>query len=64
MEAEYLNLLVCPECMGVIAEEGKNKLTCTRCGKTYPVIEDIPILLKEKEAMDVFYSLFPDKQPR
>ncbi len=62
MKSEYLNLLICPECGGMLAEEGKNKLVCEECGRKYPVIDGLPVLLEEKEAINVFYSSFDNKQ--
>jgi uncharacterized protein YbaR (Trm112 family) len=41
---ELLEILVCPDCRGDV--EMKNEfIVCTKCGKRYPVREDIPIML-------------------
>jgi len=41
---ELLDILACPACKaGVRLEE--NKIICTRCGRRYPIKDDIPIML-------------------
>jgi uncharacterized protein YbaR (Trm112 family) len=49
---EFAKLVVCPVCRQSLAaeREGENVafLRCTGCGKRYPVIDGIPILLAER----------------
>lgn len=62
MKSEHLKFLVCPECKGRLNIDGKNMLVCAECGRKYPVIDGLPVLLEEKEAMNVFYSSLNNKQ--
>ncbi|HID47512.1 MAG TPA: Trm112 family protein [Methanothermococcus okinawensis] len=44
----YLDILQCPSCGGDLEFlEYENKLLCKRCGESYPIVEDIPVLLKK-----------------
>ncbi len=45
---DFLHILACPICKGELlqAEDGSS-LHCRTCGKDYPIIEGIPILLPE-----------------
>jgi uncharacterized protein YbaR (Trm112 family) len=47
---QMLDLLACPACLGSfrIATAG---LVCTACGRTYPVIDGIPILLVDRATL-------------
>jgi uncharacterized protein YbaR (Trm112 family) len=46
LNRELLKILCCPKCKGDLAyEEQKQTLTCVKCGKVYPVKNDIPIML-------------------
>lgn len=46
---ELLDILACPLCKSdVIYDEGKDKIICVKCGKAYPVKEEIPIMLIEE----------------
>lgn len=44
---ELLQILVCAECHGSLAEVGE-ELVCDRCGLRYPVRDGIPIMLPEE----------------
>lgn len=44
---ELLNILVCPKCKGEL-EEGKENLTCRKCLLSYPIKDDIPVMLIEE----------------
>lgn len=46
---ELLEVLACPACddRPPLAEEGEF-LVCTKCGRKYPVVDDIPHLLVEE----------------
>lgn len=46
MKNKILNYLCCPDCKGKLKLE-KNRLVCTRCGKYYRIINDIPLLMQE-----------------
>jgi hypothetical protein len=47
LEAEFLEILACPECKAPVEQE-EDRLVCTACGKRYPVREGIPIMLVEE----------------
>jgi len=44
LPAELLEILACPACKAPVRQEG-NRIVCTRCGRRYPIEDDIPILL-------------------
>ncbi|AEH07452.1 Trm112 family protein [Methanothermococcus okinawensis] len=47
----YLHILQCPFCRGdleLIEENGNKKLICRRCKKTFKIVDNIPILLKDE----------------
>ncbi|HIQ32341.1 MAG TPA: Trm112 family protein [Methanothermococcus okinawensis] len=47
---EYLEILQCPACGGdleLLEEKMEYKLQCKRCGESYPIVDDIPILLRK-----------------
>lgn len=39
--------LACPVCLGTFAME-TTQLVCTQCGRTYPVIDGIPVLIPNR----------------
>ncbi|MFA7405797.1 MAG: Trm112 family protein [Pelobacteraceae bacterium] len=46
---ELLQILACPICKGELAQsEDGSSLHCTPCNRDYPVIDGIPVLLKEQ----------------
>jgi 2-polyprenyl-3-methyl-5-hydroxy-6-metoxy-1,4-benzoquinol methylase len=51
----YLSFLACPDCRGNLSEKSR-KLTCQSCGSTYPIVNNIPILLSGSMAGDVKLS--------
>ena len=44
LPSELLEILACPACKAPVRQEG-NRIVCTRCGRRYPIEDDIPILL-------------------
>jgi len=48
-DARLLEILRCPACHGEIrpVDEGRG-LECGRCGRVYPVRDDIPVMLVEE----------------
>lgn len=57
IDKELLNILACPLCKTGVRLDG-DRLVCTKCGRRYPIKDDIPVMLveeaevpgKEKEA--------------
>jgi hypothetical protein len=43
-------LLACPACLGSLRAE-TSRLVCTACGRAYPVVDGIPVLIAERAAM-------------
>jgi hypothetical protein len=51
IDSKLLDLLACPVCREDLEYDAKNeKLTCTACGKIYPVVNGIPVLIVEETA--------------
>ena len=52
IDTEYLEILRCPHCTGEgggeLAEARQDWLVCTDCGRNYPVVQDIPVMLPEE----------------
>ena len=47
MRAEDLRWVVCPMCHGALVLEGEG-IRCAECGRQYPVVDGIPVLLSER----------------
>ena len=47
VDKELLEILACPLCKTEVRLEGE-KIVCTRCGRRYPIKDDIPIMLVEE----------------
>ncbi|MBW2473987.1 MAG: Trm112 family protein [Deltaproteobacteria bacterium] len=46
LSKDLLEILVCPQCKGVIVPDEKHeKLICQACKLAYPVRDDIPVML-------------------
>ena len=49
IDKELLALLACPACHGDVQLESKTaqapKIICTRCQRSYPIVDGIPVLL-------------------
>lgn len=41
---ELLDILACPLCKTAVRLEG-DRIICTKCGRQYPIRDDIPIML-------------------
>lgn len=49
LDAKLLEILACPICKAKVDyDEAAQKLTCTKCGRKYPVREGIPIMLESE----------------
>ncbi|MHB9133084.1 MAG: Trm112 family protein [Armatimonadota bacterium] len=47
LDAELCAILVCPVDHQALRDE-ENALVCTACGRRYPVIDGIPVMLPEQ----------------
>ncbi len=49
LKKELLDILCCPKCKGDLDYTPVgNSLTCKKCGRAYPVKDDIPIMLVDE----------------
>jgi hypothetical protein len=48
-DASALDLLACPVCLGDLRLEGE-RLACAGCGRGYPIVDGIPVLIAGREA--------------
>lgn len=44
IDKELLEILACPLCKTEVKMDD-NKLVCTKCGRRYPIKDDIPVML-------------------
>ena len=47
--ADMFRQLACPACCGDLRLDG-SKLVCGGCGRAYPIVDDIPVLIVERAA--------------
>ena len=47
MDEELLKILACPACKADV-QLRENKIVCTKCNRSYPIREGIPIMLIEE----------------
>jgi len=46
---ELLEILVCPLCKEAVKlTQSKDGLRCAACGRVYPIVDDIPVMLVDK----------------
>lgn len=44
IDKELLDILACPACKAAVRLEGE-RIVCAKCGRRYPIKDDIPIML-------------------
>ncbi|HCN19648.1 MAG: hypothetical protein A3C38_07675 [Planctomycetes bacterium RIFCSPHIGHO2_02_FULL_50_42] len=47
IDKELLDILACPVCKTEIRLE-QEKIVCAKCGRRYPIRDDIPVMLVEE----------------
>lgn len=47
VDRELIEILACPLCRTDVRLEG-DRIVCTKCGRRYPVRDDIPIMLVDE----------------
>ena len=50
IDKELLDILACPACKADVKLEG-DRIVCVKCGRRYPVKDDIPIMLIDEAEM-------------
>ena len=50
IDKELLDILACPACKADVKLES-GKIVCTKCGRRYPVKDDIPVMLIDEAEM-------------
>ncbi len=50
IDNELLEILACPLCKTEVRLEN-DKIVCTKCGRRYPVKDDIPVMLIDEAEM-------------
>jgi uncharacterized protein YbaR (Trm112 family) len=49
LSEELLSVLACPKCKGELEyREKENRLICHRCKLSYPIVDNIPVMLIEE----------------
>ncbi len=49
MDAGLLEILCCPACRSAVRElPGEGGLECTGCGRVYPIVDGIPVMLLDQ----------------
>lgn len=51
MDKDLLKILACPVCKAGV-KLAEDKIVCTKCGRKYPVKDNIPIMLEEEAETD------------
>ena len=52
IDAEFLQILACPACKNELVLMGDDRLFCAACRRSYPVRDDIPVLLLDEATME------------
>lgn len=52
IDKNLLEILACPFCHGDVKEK-EGSIVCLKCGRIYPVIDDIPVMLVDEARMPV-----------
>lgn len=50
IDKDLLSILACPACKADVKLENE-KIICTKCGRRYPIKDDIPIMLIEESEL-------------
>jgi hypothetical protein len=52
IDAEFLQWLACPACKGELVLKGEDRLRCVSCRRSYPVRDEIPVLLLDEAILE------------
>lgn len=57
IKKELLEILACPACHGkIVHDDEKDRLDCLDCKRSYPIKDEIPVMLIEE-------AILPNKKP-
>ena len=62
VKKELIDIMCCPACKGDIYEK-TGKIICRKCGRRYPIKDDIPIMLVEESEMPDSKTNETEKSP-
>ena len=49
VSSEMISILVCPACLRELSyDESARRLDCTSCALSYPIVNDVPVMLVDK----------------
>ena len=52
IDADFLQILACPACKSELVLKGEDRLLCVACRRSYPVRDDIPVLLLDEATLE------------
>lgn len=52
LDAEFLRILACPACKTELVLRGEDRLFCAACRRSYPIRDDIPVLLLDEATIE------------
>ena len=52
IDHKLLDILACPACRTEVRLEGE-RIVCVRCGRRYPIRDDIPVMLVEEAELQI-----------
>ena len=52
IDPEFLEMLACPACKTRLALKDGQRLVCSACHRSYPIRDEIPILLIEEATLE------------
>jgi uncharacterized protein YbaR (Trm112 family) len=52
IDAAFLEMLACPACKSRLLQVGDDRLRCVSCRRTYPIREEIPVLLLDEAVLE------------
>jgi len=52
IDREFLDILACPACKTRLELKGEQRLFCAACRRSYPIRDEIPILLLDEAIVE------------
>lgn len=52
IDAEFLADIACPFCHSPLILKGEDRLLCVACRRSYPIRDDIPVLLLDEATLE------------